>query len=107
MKSKIVITAILSGVLLFPVFSVQAGNQEQVYGWQLMTDEERTEHMSTMQGLKTPEEREAYQMQHQARMQQRAQEQDITLPLAPTGAGSVDAPQEMDDAGADRTGSKY
>lgn len=113
MKSKIVITAILSGILLLPMVTVQAGNQEQAYGWQLMSEKERAEHMSTMRGLKTKEEREAYRMQHQARMQQRAMEQGVDLPMEPTGAGPAgtgteDAPQSMDDdtdAGASE--SKY
>lgn len=56
---------------------------EQVYGQQLMTEQERNEHRVNMQNLKTAEERERYQMEHRIKMEQRAKEQGVTLPEMP------------------------
>lgn len=57
--------------------------EEQVYGQQLMTEQERNEHRINMQNMETAEERERYQMEHRTKMEQRAQEQGVTLPEMP------------------------
>ena len=49
-------------------------SQDQIYGSQLMTEQERVEHRATMRSLKTAQEREAYQLEHHKRMQERAKE---------------------------------
>ena len=62
------------------------------YAWQLMTDQERAEFRNKMQSLKTPEEREKYQLDQYKKMQARAKEQGVDLPdmpaRGPRGMGS-------------------
>ena len=67
----------------------QDGDQlrRQVYGWDLMTPEERIQHRETMRNMKTEEEREAYRMEHHQRMQERAQQRGVTLPPYQPGRG--------------------
>ena len=77
---------------------------EQVYGWQLMTQQERNEYRTKMRTLKTAEERERYRMEHHKMMQERAKERGVTLPEVPgphgkgmgpgngTGPGKAGAP---------------
>lgn len=57
--------------------------QEQVYGSQLMTQQERLEHRNKMRSLQTEQEREAYQLEHHKRMQERAKEKGVSLPPEP------------------------
>ena len=57
----------------------QAGDQE-IYGSQLMTPEERAAHRSQMQSASTSAERERLRVEHQAAMQSRAKERGISLP---------------------------
>lgn len=54
--------------------------EETIYGWQLMTEQERIEHRNKMRSLKTKQEREAYRIEHHKRMQERARERGVTLP---------------------------
>lgn len=57
--------------------------RDQIYGSQLMTEQERIEHRNTMRSMKTAQEREAYQLEHHKRMQERAKEKGVTLPNEP------------------------
>ena len=57
--------------------------QEQIYGSQLMTEQERLEHRNKMRSFKTEQQREAYQLEHHKRMQERAKAKGITLPDEP------------------------
>ena len=78
---------ILVSVLTFgiPVSSVSAA--EQVYGSQLMTQQERIEHRAKMQSFTTMEERNRYRLEHHKKMQERAKQQGVTLPDAPMMPG--------------------
>ena len=60
---------------------------DQVYGWDLMTAEERMQHRQTMRNMKTQEEREAYRMEHHNMMQERARQRGVTLPPYQPGRG--------------------
>ena len=66
----------------------QNWQQEQVYGWQLMTPEERAEHLAKMRSFKTEEDREAYRREHHKRMQKRARERGVPLSDVPAKQGS-------------------
>ena len=57
--------------------------QEQVYGWQLMSEQERHEYQQRMREMKTSEQRETYRNQHHQRMQERAQQKGLALPDSP------------------------
>ncbi len=65
----------------------QTRQQERVYGWQLMTPEERAEHRTKMRSLKTPEEREAFRREHHEKMKERAKEKGVVLPDEPPARG--------------------
>jgi len=67
--------------------SSQAAAQEQVYGSQLMTPQERSEHRAKMRAAKTLEEREQIRREHHERMKERARERGMTLPDAPPVRG--------------------
>jgi uncharacterized membrane protein len=63
--------------------------QEQVYGSQLMTKQERAEYRAKMRAAKTTEEREKIRSEHHEQMQARAKERGVSLPnaLPPRGSG--------------------
>lgn len=62
-------------------------DQDQIYGSQLMTEQERMEHRNKMRSLKTYEEREAYRLEHHKEMQKRAKEKGVKLPDEPPARG--------------------
>ncbi|MDX1916108.1 MAG: hypothetical protein SFU55_11035 [Methylophilus sp.] len=61
--------------------------KEQVYGYQLMTNEERMAFRSKMRAAKTEEEREKIQNEQHERMKIRAKERGVTLPDQPIMKG--------------------
>ena len=65
----------------------QAQAEEQIYGSQLMTPQERAEHRTKMRAAKTVEEREKIRKEHHDRMVQRAKERGVTLPAEPPMGG--------------------
>ncbi len=58
----------------------QAQNRNQVYGSELMTEQERNEHQEKLRNMKSEQEREAYRAEHHEEMQQRATKQGVALP---------------------------
>ena len=61
--------------------------QETIYGYELMTRQEREQHQQKMQSFHTEQEREAYRQEHHKLMQERAREQGKTLPDTPMPRG--------------------
>ncbi len=61
--------------------------ERDMFGWELMTPEERDAHRAKLRSLKTKEEREAYRMAHHQKMQERAKEKGVTLPEMPMHRG--------------------
>ena len=61
--------------------------QEQIYGSQLMTQQERTEYRGKMRTSKTAEEREQIRKEHHERMKERAAERGINLTEEPPARG--------------------
>jgi hypothetical protein len=53
--------------------------QEQIYGSQLMTQQELSEYRAKMRTAKTAEEREQIRKEHHERMKERAAERGVTL----------------------------
>lgn len=95
-KRKIMCVAAAGFLTLFsalPMAAAQQGSQaqvqeqEQIYGSQLMTREERAAHYAKMRSLKTDQERQAYRLEHHRKMQERARELGITLPDEPMTPG--------------------
>jgi Spy/CpxP family protein refolding chaperone len=66
----------------------KAGAQ-RMYGYELMTPEERQAYMDRMRNAKTPEERTKLRDEHRAEMQKRAKDKGVTLaePRGPGGPG--------------------
>ncbi|MEQ1638778.1 MAG: hypothetical protein ABL903_19130 [Methylococcales bacterium] len=80
LKHKLIISALtsilaLSSSLTFAVDQVQ----EQVYGRELMTEQEREAQQSKMRAAKTNEEREQIRAEQHQRMKERAKESGKTL----------------------------
>lgn len=93
-KKPLLISAMASSLLLAfsPGFAAdppaQKQAQEQVYGSQLMTEQERSAYQSKMRAAKTNEEREQIRAQHHKEMQVRAKQQGVTLPDEPPARGT-------------------
>jgi hypothetical protein len=93
-KKPLLISAMMAGSLLLaihPGFAadppVQSQAQEQIYGSQLMTPQERTEYQARMRAAKTTEERDQIRTQHHKEMQVRAKQKGVTLPDEPPAHG--------------------
>ena len=103
MKRTQAMIIFLSCALLLPSGSVMAANQatereriqtqeqekqqEQIYGNQLMTEQEREEYRARMRAAKTYEEQEQIRLEHHNRMTERAKEQGLSLPETPPPRG--------------------
>ncbi len=98
MKRKLMVSALAAALSLSAGFTLAADQapvrekaetqkQEQVYGSQLMTQQERAEQRARMRAAKTAEEREQIHMEHHERMKQRAKERGVTLPDEPPARG--------------------
>jgi flagellar biosynthesis/type III secretory pathway protein FliH len=59
----------------------------QIYGSQLMTQQERSEYRARMRAAKTQEEREQIRKEHHEQMKARAKEKGVTLPDEPPARG--------------------
>lgn len=62
---------------------MQMQDQDRVYGYELMTPQERNEYQTRMRALKTEQERETFRLEHHKKMQERAKVQGKTLPDMP------------------------
>ena len=71
---------------------VRTQDQEQVYGSQLMTQEERMAYRTKMRAAKTQEERERVRAEHHEQMKVRAKERGVTLPDEPPARGGGMSP---------------
>ena len=61
--------------------------QEQIYGSQLMTQQERAEYRAKIHTAKTAEERQQIRKEHHERMKERAAERGVTLTEEPPARG--------------------
>ncbi len=96
MKRPLIISALATALSLSTGFALaadqapgteKAKTQKQVYGSELMTQQERTEHRAKMRSAKTAEKREQIRKEHHERMKERAKEQGVTLPDEPPVRG--------------------
>jgi hypothetical protein len=69
--------------------ALAAEQNQNVYGWQLMTPQERTAYQEKMRSLNTQQERDQFRMEHHKMMQERAKEQGVTLPDVPRHQGGM------------------
>jgi hypothetical protein len=70
----------------------QTRTQEQIYGSQLMTEQERAQYQAKMRAAKTEQEREQIRAEHHKQMQARAKERGVTLPDEPPPRGMGGGP---------------
>jgi len=85
-RSFATLLSTLAIVMLMQV-SPTTVSEETMYGYQLMTEQERAEHRTTMRSFNTEAERDAYRRQHHEMMQDRAKAQGVTLPDEPMPRG--------------------
>jgi hypothetical protein len=51
-----------------------------IYGWQLMNEQEVSAYRAQLRAMQTQEERNRFREQHREAMQERARQEDVTLP---------------------------
>jgi len=74
--------------------------QGQVYGSQMMTEQEQQEYRDRMRAAKTSEEQKQIRNEHHERMQERAREHGIALPEEPpAGSGQMRPGTSMESGG--------
>ena len=112
MNRRILVILALVIVLSLSTGSALAGDQEraqervqkqeQIYGSQLMTQQERSEFRDRMRTAKTAEEREQIRKEHHERMKERAAERGVTLTEEPPARGRGMGPrgEQMGPGGA-------
>ena len=92
MKRPLIVSVLATAMYLSTGFALaadqapvqeKAQTQKQVYGSQLMTQQERTEHRTKMRTAKTAEEREQIRKEHHEAMKERAKVRGVTLPEEP------------------------
>jgi hypothetical protein len=91
MKKTTLLLSALAVALLLPaghaLAADQVRDQEQIYGSQLMTQQERIEQREKMRAAKNAEEREQIRKEHHQRMTERAKERGVALPDEPPARG--------------------
>lgn len=63
------------------------GQDQPIYGSQLMTEQERSEYRAQMRAATTEQEREQIRLEHHREMQERAREMGVELPDEPPAMG--------------------
>lgn len=88
MIKRALIISVLAAALSLSIGSTFAADQqEQIYGSQLMTQQERMEYRTKMRAVETAEEREQIRKEHHELMKARAKDQGVTLPDEPPDRG--------------------
>lgn len=93
-KRTLIASALASALSLTAGLSFAADQQEQVYGSQFMTQQERDEYRAQMRAAKTLQEQEQIRRDHHQKMKERAKAQGVQMPEEPparrggTGPGS-------------------
>ncbi len=89
--SAVAVTLALSSGLLMAENNEMAGDrletQQQVYGRQLMTQQERVEFRDKMRSASSAEERQQIQQEHHEQMKLRAKERGLSMPENPPADG--------------------
>lgn len=68
---------IITLCMVLPATSVFA--EDQMYGSQMMSEQERQEYTTKMKSIKTAEERHRYELEHRKMIEERAKEQEKSL----------------------------
>jgi hypothetical protein len=100
-RTQAIVATLVCSLMLPTSFALAAGQsddaqekvekqqQEQIYGSQMMSEQERHEYRARMHAAKTQQEREQIRLEHHERMQERAKAMGMSLPDTPppTGGG--------------------
>lgn len=85
---KTIVTAAVMTMAIALTFAVAdaqpyrwGGNQKNTYGWQLMTQQERTDHQAKLRSFKEYNACKEYVDEHHKSMEVRAKEKGITTPM--------------------------
>lgn len=62
--------------------------QRSIYGWELMSPQERNQYQERMRKATTEQERERIRAEHHERMQERARERGVSIPDDPPRKGA-------------------
>jgi uncharacterized membrane protein YgcG len=87
MKRTLIMSVLAAVLILSSGFAFAAGQDEQIYGSQLMTQQERIEYRTKMRAAKTAQEREQIRNEYHEQLKERAKESGVTLPDEPPGRG--------------------
>ena len=88
MKKALIVSTMTIALSISSGLAFAAEQGEQIYGSQLMTQQERIEYRSKLRAAKTVEERRRIRKEHHERMKERAKERGMTLPDEPPERGS-------------------
>lgn len=109
-KRKLMVSALGAALSLSAGFALAADSepakekaqtqkQEQIYGSQIMTQQERTEYRAKMRTAKTAEEQAQIRKEHHEQMKERAKSRGVTLPDDPPARGGGMGPGGMGPGG--------
>ena len=95
MKKGLIYSMLMGMLLPLAGFSIAAETaqtrdqyqlqERDMYGWELMTPNERAEYRKKMQNMHTQGERDQYRIEHHEQMQERARERGVDLHDMPQG----------------------
>ncbi len=71
------------------VARLQSQGDEAVYGWQLMSEEERNAYRKELGSKSTAEEKQQFRQRHMEKIRARAAEQDVSLSTPRSGGASA------------------
>lgn len=93
MKKLVLATAVAAAMMAMTatMFAAEepARRSEPIYGYRLMTEQERNDYRERMRNARSAEERQAIRDEHRKLMEARAKERGVTLPepRGPRGGG--------------------
>jgi hypothetical protein len=96
LKQTLMMSALSGALMLASGFALAADQeripdaaqkQKQMYGSELMTQQERIEYRSRMRDAKTPEKRQQVRLEHHEGMKERAKQRGVALPDEPPARG--------------------
>ena len=91
-KQILIVSALMAVLVILAGPILAADQQEQIYGSQLMTQQERNEYRAKLRAARTVEERERIRKEHHERMKERAKAHGMTLPDEPPVKGDAMGP---------------
>ncbi|MFP3983248.1 MAG: hypothetical protein ACLFV2_06100 [Desulfurivibrionaceae bacterium] len=87
MKRTLTVSAFAAVLIWYAGPAIGADQGKQIYGNQLMTQQERNEYRTKMRNAESEEERERIRREHHEKMKDRARSRGLTLPDKPPVQG--------------------